>query len=215
MLRFKNVIAFTSDMDFRKEELWAKVKGVYVGLDPDSMVTSPFGEADVYIGGFLRDRHFGPTMKAGKRDRHLYVGGTEIINRRQWSAIASEELEQIAEKMGHTEVKAEWVGANLELEGIPNLSELPPGTYIEINPGSDDAAVLMVQDQIKPCGAPGEVIAAQYAGQEPTTTFQDAAPRGKRGLVGDVDKPGNIKIGHEVRISFPHYITDAQLEPFR
>jgi hypothetical protein len=56
--------------------------------------------------------------------------GTVIRNTRQFTMLSLEELAEIAYAMQIPEVLPEWAGANLAIQGIPNLTMLPPkATY--------------------------------------------------------------------------------------
>lgn len=174
------------------------VAGVYVGSDRDSLVTTPVQEAHVTLAGFVGDRHAGIAKKAGSREG-MYARGTDIRNNRQFSAVSLEELAEIAVAIGVEELHPEWLGANLALRGIPDLTHLPPLSRL-VFPGG---AVLVVYGENKPCVKPARVI------QEFLQTAFDLAelfPRvalGKRGIVGWVECPGIIRPGDEVVIRLP------------
>jgi len=202
-------------MKFRKDfQLEARVAGLYLGSNPDSLITTRYPEVQVAIEGFKGDRHSGVTKYSGGRETSLYSKGTPIRNNRQWSAISDYELELIAQGMDIPEVKAEWIGANILLEGIPNLTKLPPMTHLIVSPNSVESATLIVYEENLPCKAPGEVIAQQYDNPKLARLFPKAS-YGHRGLIGWIEKPGTIREGDIVKVLFPDYIPDKLLEPLK
>ena len=73
--------------------------------------------------------------------------GTRRRNERQWSAVSIEELAEITTAMDLKEpLLAATLGANLCLEGIPNLSRLPKGTILKFPSGAE----LMVEEYNHP-----------------------------------------------------------------
>ena len=106
------------------------------------------------FGGIPGDLHFGATRRSGGREP-WYPRGTEIRNERQLSIVAPAELAVVAERMGLAEIRPEWIGANLLLDGIPHLSMLPPGTQLFFKGG----ATLKIDSQNGPCGIAGRQVA--------------------------------------------------------
>jgi hypothetical protein len=115
-------------------------------------------------------------------------------NERQWSAVSVEELDEIARDMG-TEgaISAASVGANLCLEGIPELSRLPKGTLLKFPSGAE----LIVEEYNPPCRLMGEEQAKLHG--VPATAFPKASTL-KRGIVGVVEASGDIAAGDEVTV---------------
>jgi hypothetical protein len=202
-------------MRFRTDfELEARIAGLYIGKKAESLITNRYQTVDVTVEGFKGDRHSGITKPSGGREARLYPEkGTSIKNNRQWSAISDYELSLIAQGMDVPEVKAEWVGANMLLQGVPNLTKLPSLTYLIINWQTKDHTILVVYEENLPCIAPGEVIGSHY-GTEKTKLFPKVA-MGHRGIVGWVERGGIIRENAPVRILFPTTISDKQLEIFR
>ena len=67
------------------------------------------------------------------------------------SIVASDELDIVAARMGIAEIKAEWIGANLVLDGVPRLSMLPSGTLLFFEGG----VTIKVDAQNGPCRITG------------------------------------------------------------
>ncbi len=172
----------------------AKVTGVYAARGED-FVTEAVGELKLGFEGIERDFHQGHTRRSGSREP-WYPRGTEMRNERQLSIVAPDELGVIAERMGIAEVKAEWIGANLVLDGIPRLSMLPSGTMLFFAGG----VTVKVDAQNGPCRL------AERAGIPDVTAgallFPKVAKR-LRGLVAWVEKPGIIMPGELVSVRVP------------
>ena len=174
------------------------VLGVLVGLDANSLVTTRVVEIQATFEGFNGDRHAGFTLLSDGRTPH-YPRGTVIRNNRQVSLVSAEELADIAERMGLADVQPEWLGANLLLEGIPNLTRLPPSSRIFFSQG----AALIVTNENNPCDGPGKVIQAQYPDQPGAGAGFVKAAHHRRGLVAVVEKPGVIAVGDRASVYVP------------
>jgi MOSC domain-containing protein YiiM len=115
-------------------------------------------------------------------------------NERQWSAVSVEELADIATDMGiDGPITAASVGANLCLEGIPELSRLPRGTLLRFPSGCE----LIVEEYNPPCKYMGEEQAKLHGVS--ATAFPKASKL-KRGIVGVVEAAGTIDPGDEVSV---------------
>jgi hypothetical protein len=171
--------------------------GVYLGLDQVSLVTTPQPQVTATFAGFEGDRHAGITRKADSRTPH-YPRGTEIRNDRQVSIVSVEELAQIAAAMDLPEIKPEWLGANLLLQGIPNLTRLPPMSRLFF----DAEVVLVVQAENLPCQHPGKIIQDAYSRPGLQGLFPKAGMH-LRGLVAYVERPGTILPGEPVEVEIP------------
>jgi hypothetical protein len=179
--------------------LQAIVSGVYI-VPPigDGIGADPVSEAQVTFEGFAGDRHAGMTMKSNSRTP-FYTRGTEIWNNRQVTIVSVEELAVVAPRMGIPEILPEWLGANLALSGIPELSHLPPGTRLFF-PGE---ATLIVQVENGPCLVAGKEI------QEHHPEIPDLGPQFPkqalhlRGIAACVERPGVIRTGDVVKVMIP------------
>ncbi len=150
------------------------------------------------LPGLSIERHRGMARAADARVP-WYPRGTPIRNSRQVSIVSSAELAEIARALGIPEVKPEWLGANLVVDGGERLSMLPRGSRLFF-PGD---AVVAVEDQNSPCRGPGRVIAAQYPGRaQLDLDFVKVATR-LRGLVAWVERAGTIHDGDAVEIRLP------------
>lgn len=172
--------------------LVGRVARVFVAREPDTLVSARIPRATVLFGGFEGDKHAGWTRRADARVP-WYPRGTIIRNERQVSIVASEELAQIALALGVAEVRAEWLGANLELSGLPSLTLLGPRTRLVFASG----AVLTVEGENMPCRGPGRAIQQALGIRGIETRFPKAALH-LRGIVATVELPGEIAEGDTV-----------------
>ena len=180
-------------------KLAARVSGVFVAAG-DSFETKAVEALDLGFGGIVGDFHQGATRRSGGREP-WYPRGTEISNERQVSIVAPDELERIARNMGIREIRPEWLGANLLIEGLPLLSFLPAGTLLFF-PGG---VTLKVDAQNGPCRVAGALVAerARMDDRDGGALLFPKAAKRLRGLVGRVEKPGRIALGEDVSVRIP------------
>jgi hypothetical protein len=103
--------------------------------------------------------------------------------------------------MGLAEIKPEWIGANLLVEGLPHLSMLPSGTLLFFK----DGVTIKVDAQNGPCRIAGRSIAANagMADHEAGALLFPKAAKRLRGVVAWVEKPGSIRVGEEISARVP------------
>lgn len=166
--------------------------------DGDGFVTRDVAALALDLDGLPGDRHRGANRGADARVP-WYPRGTPIRNERQVSVISMEDMETIREALGITALDPAWLGANLVLAGIPRVSFLPRGTRLHFPSG----AAIAVADQNAPCRQPGREIQRRHpdvAGLE--FAFPKVAKR-LRGVVGWVERAGDVAAGDEVRVRVP------------
>ena len=146
--------------------------------------------------GMEGDCHGGLTRKSDSRMLKQYKRNTEVRNSRQVSILSAEELAEVAERMGIPAVKPEWVGANMVLRGVPDLTLLPPSTRLQFPSG----AMLVIDAENHPCRYPADIIAKHHPEQKKGFV---AAAMHKRGVVGWVEAEGEIRTGDRVTIWIP------------
>lgn len=173
------------------------VLAVMIADQPDSLVSRQVGEAEVSLEGFRGDKHAGFTRRADGRTPD-YPRGTPIRNDRQVSLVGREELQIAAERLAVPAIQPEWLGANLLLANVPDLSALPPGARLRFA----DGVVLVVQAENMPCRAAGRVLAAQIGRPELAAEFPRAALH-LRGLVAVVEHGGRLHTGERFTITRP------------
>jgi hypothetical protein len=166
--------------------------------DEYGFVTTATDTLQLSFEGIPGDRHFGWTRRAGGREP-WYPRHTEMRNERQISLLSPDELAIIAARLGVSEVKPEWIGGNLVVEGIPHFSMLPAGTRLFF----DGGAVVVVDGQNAPCRYAGRAI-AQHVPDRPDIELAFAkVARRQRGLVGWVERPGSVSPGAGVSARVP------------
>lgn len=166
--------------------------------DGEGFLTRDVAALAVALEGIPGDRHAGHARPADSRVP-WYPRGTPIRNSRQLSIVAPDELAEIARRLGITEVRPEWIGANLVIEGVPRLTQLPPGTRLHF-PGG---AALAVEGENMPCRHAGAAVrSATGAPEELDLAFVQKA-RGLRGLVAWVERAGELIPGAEIEIRVP------------
>ncbi|UDL89668.1 molybdenum cofactor sulfurase [Mesorhizobium sp. PAMC28654] len=180
-------------------KLSARAAALYVAPS-DDFQTRPVGELRLGFDGIADDFHAGPTRRSGGREP-WYPRGTEMRNERQLSIVAADELAVVAERMGLAEIKPEWIGANMLIEGVPHLSMLPAGSLLFFKGG----VTIKVDAQNGPCRLSGRSIAenAGMAHVEAGALMFPKAAKRLRGLVAWVEKPGTIKAGEEMSVRVP------------
>jgi hypothetical protein len=171
-----------------------KVEYTLIGSDHHSLATISQSSILLSFEGIVGDVHAGFTHGSDSRTP-WYPRGTLIRNDRQVSIVSAEELALIAKDLHVPEVKPEWLGANLLISGIPNLSLLPWDTRLVFSSG----AVLSHLRENNPCSGPGKLIAAAYNQPDLVSQFPKAAMH-LRGLVATVELPGIISKGDEVQV---------------
>jgi MOSC domain-containing protein YiiM len=172
----------------------ARVLSVLTTPDPADFGTDPLQRAELDFGGIPGDRHHGRTRPAASWDK-AHPTGVEIRNRRQLTAVSREELAEVAEALGIHEVKPEWLGANLLLEGLPELTALPAGTTLVFTSG----AALTCEGDNDPCRKAGARIERESGVAGVAGRFVRAAA-GRRGILCSVERPGVVAAGDVVEI---------------
>ncbi|GGD20936.1 MOSC domain-containing protein [Aureimonas glaciei] len=175
----------------------ARVAGLYRTLQT-GFVTTAVEALDLGFGGIDGDRHGGTTRRSSGREP-WYPRRTEMRNERQLSLLAADELRAVAESLGIAEVRPEWIGGNLLVEGLDDLSWLPARTLLFFQGG----VTLKIDGDNVPCRAAGRSIARQIEGRGDIEFGFVAAARHRRGLVAWVEKPGRISVGESFEARLP------------
>ncbi|MCF6123732.1 MOSC domain-containing protein [Mesorhizobium sp. M7A.F.Ca.CA.001.07.2.1] len=180
-------------------KLAAKAAALYVA-PADHFQTRPVDELLLDFDGIAGDFHAGPTRRAGGREP-WYPRGTEMRNERQLSIVAADELAVVAQRMGLAEIRPEWIGANLVIEGVPNLSMLPAGTLLFFKGG----VTIKIDVQNGPCRIAGRSIAenAGMADVEAGALLFPKVAKRLRGVVAWVEKPGTVRVREEISVRVP------------
>ncbi len=140
--------------------------------------------------GITGDYHEGISRNSGGREP-WYPRGTEMRNERQLSMLSAAELAIVAQRLDIPVIRPEWIGCNILMGGIDNLSFLPPRTILMFEGG----ATIRIDGNNGPCKVSGRAIAAHYEGREDLALGFSREAKNIRGLVGWVEKTGVIKKG--------------------
>lgn len=167
-------------------------------LEPGAKIISTnVPEVKVTEAGFEGDRHAGKTRRADVRNPDV-PRGTSVPNTRQVSIVSAEDLAEIARRLEVSEVQPAWLGANLSLEGLGRLADLPRGTRLDFSGG----CTLVVSEENNPCTGPGEALEAQYPERTGLAAQFPKQALHLRGVVAWVETPGRIAEGDSVRADF-------------
>ena len=177
--------------------LSGRVFSVHSGSN-DDLSKEEHSSIQVELDGIVGDRHRSYVRKTWAGDKQ--PEGTTRRNERQWSAVSIEELDDIAKDMNIAEpLTATSLGANLCLQGIPELSRLPKGTVLKFPSGAE----LIVEEYNPPCKDMSEIQAAKHtqnSGDKVSATAFSVASKLSRGVVGVVEATGVINAGDNVTV---------------
>jgi len=176
-----------------------QVDSVLIAPEKETLVSQTVDSLVLDFGGCVGDRHYGAVRPSNSRHALYYPRGTQIRNRRQVTIIGTDELEHIAELIGVPEVRAEWLGANMTVTGLPHLSATPEGSRMLFSSGVG----LICEGANHPCRHPGTVIASEYPDVPRIVSAFVKKARGWRGIVATVERPGVVKAGDRVTVVEP------------
>jgi MOSC domain-containing protein YiiM len=165
--------------------------------DQAGFVTRPVERIQLLFGGLEGDRHFGLTRPSCSRTP-WHARGTVIANTRQISIVSSEECAEIARRLAITTVEPRLIGANLVLDGDPDLSGVAPAARLVFASG----AVLFVTEENHPCRHAGRMLAEAFGEPRLELEFIKGA-EGRRGLVAMVEREGEVSVGETVKVVIP------------
>lgn len=172
----------------------ARVEGVY-WAPRDTFVSEPLEVLDLTYEGIPGDRHAGLYRESGPREP-WYPRGTPMRNERQLSILSVEENAEIAAALAIPALKPEWIGGNILLSGVPELSQLPPRTLLMFPSG----ATVRIDGDNGPCKKSGAAIAANIPGRPDIELGFVQAARHKRGILGWVEREGAVRPGDVVKL---------------
>lgn len=171
----------------------------WLGVNPDreaSLRNLAVTQVDVSLEGFAGESRLGLTRPSCVRVENLYPRGTTIRHSRQITILAQDELDGIRETMGLDDFNPEWIGANMVLSGIPDLTHLPPASRLQ----GDSGCTLTLDLENGPCNWPGKVIDEDRPGFG--KSFRSAA-MGRRGVLAWVERAGQLKLGDDLQLFVP------------
>jgi len=178
-----------------------KARVVWLGYQPvpveKLVITSvPLEVMPLSFAGYEGEVHSGVTRPSCSRVLKQHPRNTEIRNVRQLCVVSAEEMAEVAADMGLAAMDYAWVGASLVLEGIPDLTHLPPSSRLQ----GPDGVTLVVDMENLPCQEPAVTIEKALPGQG--KGFKRAA-EGKRGVTAWVEREGTLRLGDEVVLHVP------------
>lgn len=172
---------------------------VWLGLVRDRAATLRSQRVErVALGfaGIAGESHGGLVRPSCSRVTGQYPKGTPIRNVRQVTIVSREEMAAIAAAMALPELRPEWLGANLVLAGLPDLTLLPPSSRLVFPSG----ASLVVDMENAPCQFPAREIEREHPGRGKAFI---AAARHRRGVTAWVEREGEVALGAEARLHVP------------
>ena len=178
------------------EEITGTVRQVLICRDDKSIRSQAVEEVDVTFEGFAGDKHSGWTKPSDGRTK-FYPRGTMIRNSRQISVVSLEENNHVSTELDIESLQPEWMGANLLLEGINDLTSLSPNSRLFFEGG----VVLLVTGENHPCATMAAEIANHFPDNPELSSLIVKASMHRRGIVAVVELPGKIKKGESVRVS--------------
>ncbi len=180
-----------------KLSITGRVKACFSSPKRESGLEKP--ECDrlvITFDGIEGDFHASRNRLSDSRMLNQYKRGTPVANSRQLSLVSLEELADIAKALDIPVLPPQWVGANLLISDIPDLTLLPPSTRMMFSSG----ATLIIDLENAPCRYPADIIEQHHPGHG--LAFPKLAKH-KRGLVVRVEREGMIAKGDEIVLFIP------------
>lgn len=177
--------------------LGGRVAWLGVVADREATLRSgPVAAVTLGFDGIEGESHSGLTRPSCSRVTGQYPKGTPIRNVRQITIVSAEELAAIAAAMALDALEPEWLGANLVVTGLPDLTLVPPSARLVF----DGGAGLVVDMENAPCQFPAREIEAAHPGKG--AAFR-AAAKHRRGVTAWVEREGRIALGEGFRLHVP------------
>lgn len=174
------------------------VESVLIADTKGSFLTRQVPEIQIELAGIPGDRHYGLLRRADARQK-IYKRGTMIANRRQISIVSYEECLEIAQRMELPEIRPEWLGANMIIRGLEQLTLLPAGARLLFPDGTG----LICERENVPCRKPAKMIESLLEQPGLASKFMPAAKK-RRGIVCSVEREGLIRQGDTIQIVTAH-----------
>lgn len=172
----------------------------FLGVNPDreaGLESRPIERANLSFDGIAGEAHGGATRPACSRVKRQYPRGTPLRNARQITILSLEEMTEVAAAMGlDAPIDPSWIGGNIQLTGIPQLTRIPPSSRLIFESG----AGLVADMENAPCRFAAEAVEAHRPGLG--LSFPKRAA-GKRGVTAWVEREGAIALGMRCRLHIP------------
>lgn len=172
---------------------------VWLGRVPDraaALASVATEEVTVLFSGIECEDHGGLTRPSCSRVVSQYPKGTEIRNTRQVCIVSAEEMAAVAKELGVERFDPSWAGAGIVIEGIPDLTHIPPSSRLQ----ADSGTTLTVDMENRPCHLPAPVIDVDAPGKG--KGFKLAA-KDRRGITAWVEREGSLCVGDVVTLHIP------------
>ena len=181
------------------KKITGKIDSLFLGVIEEELIKRSVKQLEFRLDGVNGDRHAGFERVTWEGD-DKQVANTLRRNERQWSAVSSEELDEISEKMNlRVPLNAGDIGANFCVSGANNFSKLPKGTIFKFDSGVE----LIVEEYNPPCLGMSKNLAQKILDKNGNvldeTLFLQVA-KYLRGVVGVVEVPGIIHKNDEFLI---------------
>ncbi len=167
-----------------------------VPTEGDGLRSVPVQTLEIGFDGAAGERHSGLTRASCSRVTSQHPRGTQIANARQLTILSAEEIAQTAERMGLDAIDPTWVGASIILQGLPDLTHLPPSSRLQ----GPDGVTLVVDMENRPCVLPGREIEQEREG---FGKLYKRAAEGRRGVTAWVERPGTLRLGDALVLHVP------------
>lgn len=171
----------------------------WLGIVADRAATLravPVEAVALTFAGIDGESHAGLVRPSCSRVTGQYPKGTPIRNVRQISIVSAEEMAAIAAAMAIPALRPEWLGANIVVAGLPDLTLVPPSSRLVF----DGGASLVVDMENAPCQWPAREIEREHAGRG--AAFRRAAKH-RRGVTAWVEREGAIALDAGFRLHVP------------
>ena len=181
------------------KKIIGKIDSLFLGVIEEELIKRSVKQLEFRLDGVIGDRHAGFERVTWEGD-DKQVANTLRRNERQWSAVSSEELDEISEKMNlRVPLNAGDIGANFCVSGANNFSKIPKGTIFKFDSGVE----LIVEEYNPPCLGMSKNLAQKILdtnGNALDETLFLQVAKYLRGLVGVVEVPGMIHKNDEFLI---------------
>ena len=167
-----------------------------VGDREAALASAPVETLAARFDGPEGEFHGGVNRPSCSRVLTMHPRDTTIRNVRQFSVLSAEDLRAIAARMQIEELKPEWLGATMVVEGIPEFTHVPPSSRLQ----GPDGVTLVIDMENRPCQLPARVIEDHLPGTG--ARFKSAAT-GLRGVTAWVEREGTLNIDDELRLAIP------------
>jgi hypothetical protein len=171
----------------------------WLGVVPDraaGLKAEPRETLTVGFAGPEGEDHGGLTRPSCSRVLSQYPRDTVIRNTRQLCVMSVEELATIAAAMGLETLDPSYMGATMVIEGISDLTHVPPSSRLQGTSG----ATIVVDMENRPCMLPAREIEADMPGVGQKVK---AAAKGRRGITAWVEREGVFALGERLRLHVP------------